>query len=140
MSRGHVTMGIRMRRTATLLLYPSVVIGIVLLISTAHARWKPEYANLPQAVRDWYQKAELTPQARFRFPFKNCCEHADVVKTQFRVNRVNSGDEWYWLDGADWRRIPDDIIHWGETAPSKLPTLFVYQGKETCFWPGESGI
>jgi hypothetical protein len=75
-----------------------------------------------------------------RFPFKNCCEHADVVKTQFRVNRANGGDEWYWRDGQNWRRIPDDIIHWGETAPNKQPTLFVYQGKETCFWPGESGI
>jgi len=110
------------------------------LIGQADARWKPEYANAPQAVRDWYQHAELTPKAQMRFPFKSCCEHADVVKTQFRVNRATAGDEWYWLDGENWRRIPDDIIHWGETAPDKQPTLFVYRGKETCFWPGESGI
>ena len=117
-----------------------VVLAAGLLISQAEARWKSEYANAPQAVRDWYQTAQLTPKAQMRFAFKNCCEHADVVKTQFRVNRLDAGDEWYWLDGQDWRRIPDDIIHWGETAPSKQPTLFVYQGKETCFWPGESGI
>jgi hypothetical protein len=110
------------------------------LIGQADARWKPEYVNAPQEVRDWYQHAQLTPKARMRFPFKSCCEHADVVKTQFRVNRATSGDEWYWLDGQDWRRIPDDIIHWGETAPDKQPTLFVYRGKETCFWPGDSGI
>ncbi len=110
------------------------------LIGQADARWKPEYANAPQEVRDWYQHAQLTPKARMRFPFKSCCEHADVVKTQFRVNRATSGDEWYWLDGQDWRRIPDDIIHWGETAPDKQPTLFVYRGKETCFWPADSGI
>jgi hypothetical protein len=111
-----------------------------LLIGQADARWKPEYANAPQAVQDWYKAAQLTPKAQMRFPFKTCCEHADVVKTRFRVNRVSAGDEWYWLDGGVWRRIPDDIIHWGETAPSKQPTLFVYRGKETCFWPGESGI
>ena len=110
------------------------------LISQADARWKPEYTNAPQAVRDWYQHAELTPKAQMRFAFKSCCAHSDVVKTQFRVNRATAGNEWYWLDGKDWRRIPDDIIHWGETAPDKQPTLFVYRGKETCFWPGESGI
>ncbi len=108
-----------------------------MLVTAADARWKPEYANAPQAVQDWYKNAELTSQARLRFPFKNCCEHADVVKTQFRVNKATTGDEWYWLDGEVWRRVPDDIIHWGKTAPSKQPTLFVYAGKETCFWPGE---
>ncbi|MGH6726588.1 MAG: hypothetical protein ACREB8_08590 [Pseudolabrys sp.] len=110
------------------------------LIGQADARWKPEYASAPQTVRDWYQHAELTRKAQMRFPFKSCCEHADVVRTQFRVNRATAGDEWYWLDGETWRRIPDDIVHWGETAPDKQPTLFVYQGHETCFWPGESGI
>jgi hypothetical protein len=110
------------------------------LSNQADARWKPEYASAPQEVQDWYRNAELTPQAQQRFPFKSCCEHADVVKTQFRVNRATSGDEWYWLDGETWRRVPDDIIHWGETAPNKQPTLFVFEGKETCFWPGEAGL
>lgn len=109
-------------------------------LSGADARWKPEYASQPQEVRDWYSRAELTPKAQMCFPFKSCCEHADVVKTQFRVNKSTSGDEWYWLDGEKWRRVPEDIIHWGQTAPSKQPTLFVYDGKETCFWPGEEGI
>ena len=126
----------------TSLIRIACVAGVLLaaLINPAEARWKPEYAQLPQEVRDWYQKAELTPQAQKRFAFKSCCEHADVVKTQFRVNRLTSGDEWYWLDGETWRRVPDDIIHWGETAPSKQPTLFVHGGKETCFWPGEGGL
>jgi hypothetical protein len=113
-----------------------VALSAGLLISQAEARWKSEYANVPQAVRDWYQTAHLTPKAQMRFAFKNCCEHADVVKTQFRVNRLDAGDEWYWLDGQDWRRIPDDIIHWGETAPSKQPTLFVYQRQGDVFLAG----
>jgi len=64
----------------------------------------------------------------------------DVVKTKFNVNRTSNGDEWYWLDGDHWRRIPDDVIHWGRHAPSGQPTLFIYSGKETCFFPADGGL
>ena len=118
-----------------------LAVATVCLLSTdAHATWKPEYASSPPEVRNWYQNAELTLAAQVRFPFKKCCDHADVVKTKFSVNRSTNGDEWYWLDGDQWRRIPDDIIHWGQSAPGGKPTLFVYAGKETCFFPGDSGI
>jgi hypothetical protein len=108
--------------------------------SQANAEWKPEYASSPPEVREWYRNAELTKAAQGRFPFKKCRDHADVVKTKFTVNKTTNGDEWYWLDGEQWRRIPDDIIHWGRSAPGGKPTLFVYSGKETCFFPGDSGI
>jgi hypothetical protein len=107
---------------------------------SAQAEWKPEYASAPQHVREWYKNAELTPAARRRFAFKHCCDHADVVRTKFQVSKSTAGDEWYWLDGESWRRVPDDIIHWNEKAPDGQPTLFVYSGKETCFYPGEEGI
>jgi hypothetical protein len=126
--------GFRMQRIALAV----ALVGAFLV--QAEARWKPEYASAPQEVQDWYHNAQLTAAAQRRFAFKSCCEHADVVKTQFRVNKATSGDEWYWLDGEDWRRVPDDIIHWGESAPGGRPTLFVYQDKETCFWPGDPGI
>ena len=106
----------------------------------AQATWKPEYAQLPQAVRDWYTQAQLTESAQKRFPYKRCCDHADVIKTQFRVNKDSGEDEWYYFVDGDWKRIPPDVIHWGETAPDKQPTLFVYQGHETCFYPGDGGI
>jgi len=108
--------------------------------SEAQATWKSEYANNPPEVQEWYRNAELTEAAKHRFPFKKCCDHADVVKTKFNVNRTTKGDEWYWLDGDHWRRIPDDVIHWGRRAPNGQPTLFIYSGKETCFFPGDSGI
>jgi hypothetical protein len=118
-----------------------LVVTVMLVCAGAvRATWKPEYAAYPAAVREWYQQAELTDAARQRFRFKKCCDHADVVKTKFNINRTSSGDEWYWLDGANWRRVPDDIIHWGESAPDGQPTLFVYNGQETCFFPGKSGI
>jgi hypothetical protein len=94
----------------------------------------------PSGSPGWYRNAELTEAAKARFPFKKCCDHADVVKTRFDVNKTSNGDEWYWLDGEQWRRIPDDVIHWGRRAPGGQPTLFIYSGKETCFFPGDGGI
>ena len=116
------------------------IVAALALASPVGATWKPEYANQPLEVQQWYRNAELTEAAQVRFPFKKCCDHSDVVKAKFNVNKTSAGDEWYWLDGENWRRIPDDIIHWEERAPNKLPTLFIYNGKETCFFPGDSGI
>jgi hypothetical protein len=120
--------------------FPICCITLLALSVQAQATWKPEYASSAPEIRAWYQNAELTDAAKVRFPFKKCCDHSDVVKTRFTVNKTTSGDEWFWLDGEQWRRIPPDIIHWDETAPSGQPTLFVYSGKETCFFPGDSGI
>jgi len=125
-----------LRRAASTVL----VISAFVLAVQVQARWKPEYASQPPEVQQWYRNAELTAAAQARFRFKKCCDHADVVKTKFNVNRTTSGDEWFWLDGETWRRIPDDIIHWDQRAPSGQPTLFVYSGRETCFFPGDGGI
>lgn len=116
------------------------LVAAVALASPVGATWKPEYANQPFEVQQWYRNAELTKEAQVRFPFKKCCDHSDVVKTKFNVNRTSGGDEWFWLDGDKWRRIPDDVIHWQEHAPNRQPTLFIYNGKETCFFPGDGGI
>jgi hypothetical protein len=120
-----------------------IPLGLLALLASAapaSSEWKPEYASSPPEVREWYRNAELTPAAKIRFPFKKCCDHADVVKTQFRVNKTDGGDEWFYLDGESWKRIPTDIIHWGKSAPGGQPTLFVYSGNETCFFPGDPGI
>lgn len=119
------------------ILFALIIIGVT---RKARAEWKPEYDLLPPEIRAWYRNAELTPEAQARLPFKKCCDHADVVKTKFSVNKTNNGDEWFYLAGSGWRRIPDDVIHWGESAPGGQPTLFVYSGAETCFFPGDGGI
>lgn len=124
--------------------FPALSHGPAQWIQDGHYKsvtWKPEYAEYPQAVQDWYRNAELTPEAQERFPFKKCCDHSDVVKTQFRVNKTSGSDEWFYEDSpGHFKRIPPDVIHWGESAPNGQPTLFVYSGKETCFFPGDSGI
>src|SRR5260221_4892292 len=96
--------------------------AVVVLAGPANATWKPEYAANPPEVQEWYRNAELTEAAKGRFPFKKCCDHADVVKTRFNVNKTNIGDEWYWLDGEQLRRISNDVIHWGPRPPNGKPS------------------
>jgi hypothetical protein len=106
----------------------------------AQATWKPEYANAAPEVQEWYRNAQLTDAAERRFGFKSCCAHSDVVKTAFRVDKATNGDEWYWLNNGQWTPIPSDIIHWGESAPDRQPTLFAIGNLPTCFFPGEGGL
>jgi hypothetical protein len=84
---------------------------------------QPGSRNMPIAgpdVQAWYRNAELTEAGKIRFPFKKCCDHADVVKAQFRVNRTDGGDEWYYEDQAGhFKRIPLDVIHWSRSAPGR---------------------
>lgn len=121
-----------MRSFATLIL-TTVLLSTQAIARDPDGRW----ANSPD--RDWYRNAELTEAARKRFSFIKCCDGSDVYRTQFRVNKLSGDDEWYYLADGHWRRVPPDIIHWGISAPGGLPTLFIYQGKETCFFPGEAG-
>ena len=102
--------------------------------------WRDEYSKLPPEVLQWYKNATLTPEAEKRFGWHNCCDHADVVKAQFKTNARK--DEWFYSmdEGVTWKQVPPDIIHWGVTAPYGLPTLFVFAGKETCFYPPEGGV
>ena len=116
-------------------------LAIILVVMTmaANSTWKPEYANAPQSVQDWYTNAKTTDEAYKRTGYRSCCAHSDVVRTQFRTNKVNGHDEWWWLDEGKWRKVPDDIIHWTTPAPDNQPTLFVYDGKELCFFPPSGG-
>ena len=126
--------------SASLLFLTVLSSALVLAVCAAHATWKPEYANYPLEVQEWYRNAELTEAAQRRFKFKSCCAHSDVVKTSFRVYKGTGGDEWYWLKDGEWVQIPSDVIHWGESAPDRQPTLFAVAGSPTCFYPGEGGL
>lgn len=117
----------------------------------ALARRTVQYANAPQAQRDWYGDARLTPRAQRRLGFVGCCDEGEVVRTQFKVSAggKHGREEWYWLDSKSnrWRRVPDDIIHWGKSSYDGRATLFVLEkayngapaGTPTCFWPPVSG-
>ena len=117
-----------------------ILAALVCLGGPAEARWKAEYSKASVEVQDWYANARIAPAAQHRFTFLGCCANSDVVKTHFQHNKTTKGDEWYWWKDNNWVRIPDDIIHWGESAPGGQATLFVTtSGLETCFWPPDSG-
>jgi hypothetical protein len=129
-------------------LFSPLALAGALLLAPARAEWKPEYAAAPLEVQQWYATREMTEETRARLGvgWRSCCKHSDVVKTKFFVDKQTGGDVWFWFDekqeaetGYGWRRIPEDTVHQGEHAPSGQPTLFVYKGIETCFFPGESG-
>jgi hypothetical protein len=115
--------------------------GVVFLLTIypLQAHWRPEYAQLPQATQDWYSSRELTEAAQLRFHFKSCCAHSDTVSTQFRVNKTTGTDEWFWLNGGKWKRIPDDIIHWDQHAPDGQAVMFAIGDEPTCFFPPDAG-
>lgn len=123
--------------TASILLLSTITLSV-----PTNATWRPEYAAAPQTVQDWYRNAELTKEAQSRFHFTKCCDKSEVVHSQFRVNKTDAADEWFYeVSPSVWKRVPPDIIHWGKSAPNGLPTLFVLpSGSETCFFPGTSGI
>ncbi len=132
----------------------ALAIAGVLCAMPAGATWKPEYADAPQAVRDWFRAARLTEAARQRLSFQNCCDQSDRFDTQFRVDKHTAGDAWYYRDGDKWVRIPDDVIHDDEIhakdpKDDALPefeemrrqgVLFIYNGTPTCFWKPAGGI
>ena len=103
--------------------------------------WKPQYADVPPEIRQWYETRTLTPAAEARLHYHSCCAHSDVVKTTFKVNSVNGQDEWWWLDANNtWQRVPDDVIHYDEHAPGGDPVMFAVGQTPTCFYPPNGGI
>lgn len=107
------------------------------LLTGAHAEWD----GVKTANSAWYEAQQINPEAQLRLgvSWKSCCNHSDVVKTRFRVDRTTSEDQWWYLDGNTWRLVPADIIHWNDPTPDGQPVLFAYTGIPTCFYPGETG-
>ena len=122
----------------------ALIAGVMfcLLTGMAEARWKPEYAQLPQATRDWYESRELTAAAQARFHFKSCCAQSDVVAAKFAVSKLGGADQWFYqLAGEEkWQLVPDDIVHPDEHAPSGRAVMFAVAGIPVCFFPPDGGI
>ena len=132
-----------LRAAALFLLGVIGLIGLaVLWAPPAPARWKPEYAQLPQATRDWYESRELTAAAQARFHFKSCCAQSDVVAAKFAVSKLGGADQWFYqLAGEEkWQLVPDDIVHPDEHAPSGRAVMFAVAGIPVCFFPPDGGI
>ena len=99
-----------------------------------------ELSGVLPEYQKWASEANILPEARKRLHYwSKCCNHAEVFRTKFLPIKENGQDGYLYLAGDTWKRVPPDIIHWGEKAPDGRPTLFIFQGKETCFFPAEGG-
>jgi hypothetical protein len=47
-----------------------VLAAATLFPATSPARWKPQYASVPQEIQDWYKSRKLTDAAAKRFAFR----------------------------------------------------------------------
>lgn len=132
-----------------LLLSGTLLLGWAGLL--VHAHDALHYIQAPPDWQKWFSEAKTTEQSRARlaaqgFVWHSCCNHADRVKTRFRVNRESGADEWWYLDPKTeaWVRLENDIIHHEDdpTMPPQLKVegvLFVYNGVPTCFWAPQEG-
>lgn len=141
-----------LRRWKAALLVALFVVSRALVSGPARAHDTLHYVQAPADWQKWFGEAKTTEQSRPRlatqgFVWHSCCNHADQVKTQFRVSpNPPHGDEWHYLDPKtqQWVRIPNDIIHEEDdpTMPRQLKiegVLFVYNRLPTCFWAPQEG-
>jgi hypothetical protein len=120
--------------------------GGVLLLAVAvswpaSARWREEFANVDPVIRAWYESRNMTEATmkRLGWHWRSCCDHGDVVHTQFDHRDVFGKGEWYYMAEGDWKLIPEDTVQYGQSPPKNEPVLFVYYGKEVCFFPPDAG-
>lgn len=99
-----------------------------------------DHIGVSAELNSWYQNAETNPEARptFPSPWAKCCNHAEVIPVKDIIFPTQEHG-WQWNDKGEIKNIPDVIIHWNESAPDNQPTLFVYIGIMTCFYPPQGG-
>lgn len=122
-----------------------VAVLAIATLSAAEARWKPEYASEPQAVRDWYARRTTTQEWRLRTNngwYRYCCDHADApdgVKAQ----RTPDGHWQFRLSDTEaWQTLPDDVVEEDIATPYGKPVVFIdaqWHLGPVCFFPGGAG-
>lgn len=123
------------------ILLTALVLAFTLHFLKTGKVWAHNLPGVPAENQAWYQNAETNPEARATFPspWNKCYNHAEVIDAKYIV-RPDGKDGWRWNDNGKIKNIPDIIIHWSEAAPDNKPTLFVYLGVMTCFYPPQGGV
>lgn len=100
-----------------------------------------EHPGKSAEYQKWASEAKTLPEARKTFPspWNYCCNHAEVIPVKDIIFPVGN-EGWKWNDNGTIKNIPNVIIHWHDSAYDNQPTLFVYQGVMTCFFPPQGGV
>ncbi len=116
----------------------AVLIAKAWFMAMITGAYAADWANSPYA--GWADKQVVMESARPRLHGQvKCCNKAEIVKTKFAVSKnARDEDEWFYLTPeGSWKQIPQDIIHpIEEETPTGQPVLFIWDGKEVCFWVG----
>ncbi len=115
--------------------------AVAALLLCGHPAAAHDLPGVPAENQAWYQNAETNPEARATFPspWQKCCNHAELIPVKDIVFPTQEHG-WQWNDRGEVKNIPNVIIHWSEAAPDNAPTLFVYLGTMTCFYPPQGGV
>lgn len=143
---------------------------VLYILAMLAALVAPALAHDPHdhpTLAGWAEEQLITPQTSHRIggeigicpdrsDVKNlnckCCADSEILRdVQFRVTGAEmveiegklfpKEEWWYKRDGdAEFKRVPDHTIHWGEHAPDGKPVLFVIGRNEPrCFFPPLEG-
>jgi hypothetical protein len=130
------------------------VLAVVFLTTLAHARWRPEYAQLSPAEQQWFYNQQVPggPSKGAR-----CCSIADGTYAQedIRYDAAGMGHHWtnfhykrdtgpYGTEAgteaeSGWIQVPDElVIHEPNRHESAAVWYLIENGKPKirCFIPG----
>lgn len=118
-----------------------VALTLAYMVLFMHGVRAHDIPGVSPEYQQWASNVQTTEPAFKRLGWRKCCNHAEVFRTKFMPVKENGQDGYlYEVSEGVYKRVPQDIIKWDERAPDGRPTLFIYQGKETCFFPAEGGI
>ncbi|WP_031337786.1 hypothetical protein [Rhodopseudomonas sp. B29] len=105
-------------------------VGLAAAAGTARAVDRGQFADVPQATRDWF-KRQISPAG------VPCCDIADGHRTQYDIR---NGAYWVPIDGV-WWEVPEKAIIRGAGNPvGEAVVWYVYHGGTiviSCFVPAD---
>jgi hypothetical protein len=120
---------------------PALIVILMLLSSTAYARWKPEYAQLDPKVQHFLETLHNKQG-------ESCCANADGyrpneedIEWDTKANRYRVKIEGNWIDVPDFAKLDDQnitgrAIVWSYHHFDPMTRQFTNEIKIRCFLPG----
>jgi len=107
------------------------LLGLLFVLNDrAHATWKPEFANNPPEVQEWYKQQIPTPETLkiYGIGWQSCCNHGDVCQdcvVHHVSDRPPWNDGWYYTKDGVTKPLPPHIVDYVPWTPTGKPILFI---------------
>lgn len=119
---------------------------VIRSLPVAYGKDRSQYAQADPERRNFFNSLTLNPGVReeLRLPdyYKSCCDNGDTVKVEFRVDKKDGSDEWWYRWEGAWKRVPPDIVDKTRESPyGALLFVSIYDHQTpVCFIPPQGGI